>query len=193
MSAEENQGRPVTATPAPGEAIGEGAAPMTTATFPIVDGDIFRWRYKDEKPEHLREYGRYHCKSLIAVAQKGWLVDTFWSSPTDGSWLATYADAPGKLELSKLGNFADLEKRDDYHRFYYDDADVVDLSHSNSSRDNLYIRKGAVRSREKMRAVMLERIETAKRELQSAQWRLERERKILVDLDAATDLDKVYL
>lgn len=160
----------------------------------ITDGDIFRWRYKDEKPEHLRDYGRYHCKSRIAIAKGGLLIDTYWSMlSTSNSAYWPYADAARELELERLGNFANLEKRPEYHKYYYADADVVDLSHANSSKDNLYVRKGAARCRAKMRAVMLENIATTERDLAYAQHKLERQRKTLAEVESAADLDEVYL
>lgn len=159
----------------------------------IRDGDVFRWRYKDERPDDRRPYNRYHCKSMIAVAKGGLLIDTYWSMAGDNSTCWSYETAVDVLELERLGNFAELEKRPEYDREHYDDADIVDLNHSNSSRDNFYIRKGAPRSRTKMLAVMSERVANAEREIGSAQRRLELARAKLAEVGTVADLDKVYL
>lgn len=169
---------------------------MSDATAPlavkIVDGDIFRWRYKDEKPEQLGAYGRYHCKSQIAIATGGgWLEDTFWHGGSDVCW--TYADAERDLELTRLGNLNELEKRPEYEAAYYADEDCVDLNHSNSSRGNFYVRKGAIRSREKMIRIAEERWAEAEREAKFASERAERYRLMVGDLVGGKSLDEVYL
>lgn len=174
-------------------------APGSERAPSIKDGDIFRWRYKDEKPEQLGAWGRYHCKSRIAIAKKdGRLIDTFWCHSLEraggmdcAQW--TYEEAGEHLELTLLGNLAELEKRPEYHANYYDDADYLDLNHSNSSTGNFYVRKGAQRSRDKMRSVVLERMTEADREIARGHSNLERHRAILADIDGGKSLDEVYL
>jgi hypothetical protein len=109
-----------------------------TAAIEIKDGDIFRWRYKDETSEDMGAYRRYHCKSQIA--RDGRLTDTFWGGlSTNISW--KYSDALERLDLTHIANFADLDSQQEYMAAYYDDADCVNLNHSNSSKGNFYIRK----------------------------------------------------
>jgi hypothetical protein len=55
-----------------------------------------------------------------------------------------------------------LERAKEYQADYYDDADIVNLNHSNSSRDNFYLRKGAKKSQAKM-------LEVARRNLERSQ------------------------
>lgn len=159
----------------------------------IKHGDIFRWRYKDEKLEHLGPWRRYHCKSQIAVAKGGLLIDTYWGGSASDSTHWTYAEAERQLNLTLLGNFADLDKRPEYHAAYYDAADIVDINHPNSSRGNFYVRKGAQRSRDKMRAVLAERIADAERDIASAQSRLDRHRQALSDTEGGKPLGEVHL
>lgn len=165
----------------------------------IKDGDIFRWHYKDETPEQRRPWGRYHCKSCIAVAKGGMLFDTFWcySPEKVGGGMEgarfTYDEAAASLELEHVGNLADLEKQPEWKGAYYDDADCVNLNHSNSSRDNFYIRKGAARSQKKMRATLIERIEACERAISFEQSKLERLRETLNAVEFGEPLDKVYL
>lgn len=159
----------------------------------IKDGDIFRWRYKDEKPDDLGAYRRYHCKSQIAVARDGLLIDTYWNGSASDSANWSYDEAEQKLALTHLGNFAELEKKPEYHSEYYDDVDCVDLNHPNSSRDNFYVRKDAQRSRSKMRAVIANRIAETERGIAYAQSKLERDRQLLAALDSGKILDEVCL
>lgn len=111
------------------------------------EGDIFRWSYRDPNTDN-RNYGSYHCCSRIAVFKGGLLRDTFWGSGSEGRWFRP-EDFP-KLELTFVANFSDLESAHEYQADYYDDADIVNLNHSNSTRDNFYLRKDAVRSQKKM-------------------------------------------
>jgi len=158
----------------------------------IKDGDIFRWRYKDEQPEHRRAWGRYHCKSQIAVARDGILRDTYWNDNSSGT-IWSYDEAERLLELSFVANFADLEKRDELAAAYYDDADCVSLNHANSTRGNFYIRKGAKRSKSKMLDTLADQIAKAESEIEFARSRLDRYRETLTAITRGEDLDKVYL
>tara|TARA_Y100000592_G_C5205535_1_gene192524 strand:- start:26 stop:445 length:420 start_codon:yes stop_codon:yes gene_type:complete len=80
--------------------------------------------------------------------------DTFWGG-NDSDKKFSIEDAILKLDLEYLGNFEDLEKTFKEYRAYYNDSDCVDLSHPNSSQDNFYIRKGAKKSLNKMRRVLM--------------------------------------
>lgn len=112
----------------------------------LREGDVYRWRYI-EGDDGGRPWGRYHCKSQIGIVSNGRLVDTYWCS---GSDVKFGADDLHHLKLTFLGNLNDLEKRNEGDRDYYDDADIVNLNHPNSTRGNFYIRKGAKRSAAKM-------------------------------------------
>lgn len=151
------------------------------ANVTLKEGDIYRWGYRE--PGDDRNYGRYHCCSNIAIVDKhGRLRDTFWSCGSDGRSFGV-DDLP-ELELTYLGNMTHLERHPEWQADYYDDADIVNLNHSNSTRDNFYIRKGAKRSPAKMLAsahYKLERAESAKR---SAEWDIDRLTKTIASLEA---------
>ena len=83
-----------------------------TKTTEIKDGDIFRWKYTDEKPGDNHPWQRYHCKSQIAIAKDGRLMDTYWSGHSDHWW--EYDEALEKLVLTFLGNFSELEPKERY-------------------------------------------------------------------------------
>lgn len=132
---------------------------MTDVIEALREGDIFRWSYRDPNTDN-RSYGSYHCCSRIAVVKNGRLLDTYWSCASDGRSFGA-EDLP-KLELTRVGNFAELDHAKEYQADYYDDADIVNLNHANSTRDNFYLRKGAKKSQAKM-------LEVARRNLERSQ------------------------
>jgi hypothetical protein len=162
-----------------------------TQTTDIRNGDIFRWRYADENPGDNAPYRRYHCKSQIAIAKNGRLMDTYWGGSSDHWW--TYGEAPSKLVLTFLGNLADLEPKEPYMAEYYDAADCVDISHPNSSRGNFYVRKGAKRSEQKMREVIAYKIGKEESAIRVAGWHIETLKKELAKIESGTPLEEVYL
>ena len=113
----------------------------------IKDGDIFRWSYREPATGMLADY-KYHCCSRIAVARNGHLRDTYWHGGSDGRFFGP-DDLP-RLDLTYLGNFADLDNVGEWQANYYADADIVDINHANSTRGNFYLRKGAKRCAAKM-------------------------------------------
>jgi hypothetical protein len=140
---------------------------MESKTISLREGDIFRWYFLT--PGDDRAYGRYHCCSQIAIVRGGRLRDTYWSSGNDGRSFGP-DDLPN-LELTRLGNLADLERAEEYKADYYDDADIVDLNHPNSTRGNFYLRKGAKRSAKKMLESALHKLEKAQAEERAASRR----------------------
>lgn len=146
---------------------------------PLREGNIYRWSYRE--PGDNGQYGRYHCCSNIAiVAANGRLHDTFWSCGSDGRWFDV-DDLP-KLELTYLGNMADLDRHPEWQADYYDDADIVNLNHSNSTRDNFYLRKGAKRSAAKMLASARYKLEQVESKKRSAEWDIERLTKVIAQI-----------
>ena len=132
------------------------------------DGDIYFWSWK-QPAEHMP----YHCCARKAIVRGKYLVDTFWSSPSDGrSW--TQEQALERLHLEYKGNFDELEHVQDYLAQYYEPADLVNLNHPNSSRDNLHLRKAAKRSKEKMLAAANYKIERSISEISMAEDRIKR-------------------
>jgi hypothetical protein len=145
---------------------------VTTTTEPateLVDGQIYRWRWKDEaRDRDNAPYRSYHCKSQIAIVRNGRLYDTFWSTPSyehevdaDAVTLTHYADESWPT-ISEW----DLP--------YYASDDVASMRHSNNSGALIYLRPGATKNAERIRAEIDWRIEKAESEIRSAQSALER-------------------
>jgi hypothetical protein len=165
-------------------ALGGMEGMMSDVIEALREGDVYRWRYRDPKADG-HPYGSYHCCSCIAIVQRGTLKDTFWQiggSFSDGRSFAL--EDLHKLELTLLGNLSHLVLAKEYEADYYDDADIVDLNHSNSTRGNFYLRNGAKRSRGKMEAVARQRLAEAESDLHTAQRRMDEINQIIARMMA---------
>lgn len=159
----------------------------------MKEGDVFRWSYRE--PGDDRSYGRYHCCSRIAiVVASGRLRDTYWmigkSFASDSRSFG--ANDIDKMNLTYLGNLADLEKAPEWKDDYYDDADIVNLNHSNSLRNNFYLRKGAKLSAAKMLAAANRKLERAQSDERSARRKVEEMLTAISRIEAG-EIDDVYL
>lgn len=120
---------------------------------------MYFWRWKDGVLDGTPS--PYHCWSRKAVVgADGKLRDTYWSDNTDKLVPLDYA------ELTYRGNINEMKKIYHYEAQFYCDKDVVDMRHSNNSRAQVYVVPGAERDPGVMRDLVLERIETARREIE---------------------------
>lgn len=112
------------------------------------NGDVYTWSYKNV--ENMFE--PYHCRSCIGIVRGLSLEDTFWG---DSDYKNTFSqsDCFKLLDLVYLGNINDYIPCAGYERSWYDDKDLLDLSHSNC-KDQFYRKKDAVKSKEKMLKVL---------------------------------------
>lgn len=121
---------------------------MTDTQF--KDGDIFKWRWKDDaKDADCGPYKSYHCKSQRAVVKDGKLFDTFW-----GDWSSDRVVNLDKVIITFLGNENEMEKITEYNAQFYKGEDIVNMNHSNNTRAPIYLKTGAKRDAETMRAVI---------------------------------------
>lgn len=153
---------------------------MTEVIEALTEGDVYRWSYRDPATDN-RPWGSYHCCSRIAVVERGRLRDTYWYG-NDGKSFGV-DDLPN-LELKRLANLSELVPAKEYEAEYYDDADIVDLNHANSTRDNFYLRKGAKRSPDKMMATAQQRLAEAESDFSTAGRRIDALSEIIRKLDA---------
>jgi len=120
------------------------------------------------------------------------LWDTYWRVGQSFSGCRSFGlNDLFKIELTRLGNLSDLEKAPEYQAEYYDDADIVDLNHANSTKGNFYLRKGAVRSQKKMLEVARSKLERSLSEERYAVQESERFHKAISKIEAG-ELD-IYL
>lgn len=130
------------------------------------EGDIFHWRYKDEKPEDCAAFRRYHCKSMIAVFEKGVLHDTYWGSTYEGRI------ARDSVVLDFKGNAIEMSVISECEKAFYRPEDIVDMNHPNNSRAPVYVKVGATRDPEIMKAYFEYKIERAKHDIDLAHRRI---------------------
>lgn len=145
----------------------------------LQERDVYRWAYRDPKTNSA-PWGDYHCCSRIAVVRSGRLYDTYWVGGDNRSF--GLDDLP-RLELKRLGNLSEWEVHMEYDADYYDDADIVDLNHSNSPRGNFYIRKGATRSKAKILETARARLEQALSDERTAARRSDELRAIISGIE----------
>lgn len=162
--------------------------PEHAETVDFREGDIFRWRWKnDVRHADNAPYRSYHCRSQIAVVRNGKLFDTFWGSPS-----YEHIISPDDVLLERQGNPEEMTKIHPADSHYYRREDLVDMRHSNNSRAPVYVKAGASRDPEVMAALVDYEIERRHSAIRSAQWDLER----LADAKesiAAGKLDNLYI
>ena len=149
------------------------------------DGDIYFWRYADDMGRNHSDL--YHCKSRKAVVVNGQIIDTFWSCSSDGLVLD-----PSRVVLEFKGNKSDLRAIRAWEVKYYDEQDVVDMRHSNSSSAEIYVKAGALRSRDAMLAHIAEMKSEQASIIRCAEHRLELLGRSEADVNAGR-LDEVYV
>lgn len=155
--------------------------------------DVYRWSYKNTEDM----FEPYHCKSRIGIykAERDVLADTFWSGSYHNNRCFSMKECEELLDLTYLGNLGDFESAREYDQAMYDDKDFLNLNHSNSSRGNCYLRKGAVKSKEKMHKIIKRNAAKLKADYEYARKAYQREIDKLgyEDLEYVSALDGVSL
>lgn len=144
------------------------------------EGDVFSWCYKEIDYKSSTQY--WCCSGTGVVASNGLMYDTFWGIGINNNGrVFTQEDVESKIDVTFLANLNDYESCKKEDRTYYDDKDFLDLSNSNNSCF-FYLRKGAVKSLDKMRKILERNIKDAEFKLTSAQQNLEWEKRKLEEL-----------
>jgi hypothetical protein len=160
---------------------------MKFSPIPLIwsKDDIVFWSYSQKYIDSLSyKNDLYWAKSRIAVFNGEKFVDTYWNSGNNLSF--TPEDIGDRFEIQYIGNFSDLDKQGNYAQFedlekYYDDDDIVDLNHPNSSRGNLYLRKGAKRSLTKIKKSLEYQIKRSQEKIDHLNWVLDQEKEKLAN------------
>lgn len=160
--------------------------------------DVFRWSFTEEEYARRRKNSSdpYWCCSNIGIIRKDefgyYLEDTYWGSCSNKSY--NLEDFDGKINLAFLGNLDDFEVCRKTDQAMYADVDILDLTHANGG--GVYLRKGAVKSKDKMIAVIKRNAYKLKQDVEyaqrSLQWELDRLKNI-DELNYASALDKVSM
>lgn len=148
----------------------------------MKEGDIFFWQWKNLEGRLMPS----HCCSHKAVFKRGVLRDTFWSGNSEGALRLE------DIETEYQGNIHQMTEISAPNTHYYRPQDIVDMRHSNHSRAPVYLKAGATRDPETMRAHAQYQIERSESEIRMAKDRIERLNEAVAKIDAGK-LDKVYL
>lgn len=159
---------------------------------PWRENDIFRWSYKDRISIGKSHTDLYWCKSRIFIFRNGHFVDTYWHGSGDNSTFSMER-IEKDIDLEYLGNFDELERTDEWNQDYYEEKDIVNLNHPNSRKGNVYLRKGAQKSRDKMLEVATYNLEKAESKLRSAEWDVQRSKEKLAELQSDKPTSEIYL
>ena len=159
----------------------------------MKDQDVYRWSYKSTEGM----FEPYHCKSGIGIFSESnkALRDTFWGNlGSNGRWFSV-EECEDLIDLKYLGNLNDYTPARETDQAMYDDKDFLNLNHSNSSRGNCYLRKGAVKSKEKMHKIIKRNAAKLKADYEYARRAYQQEIDKLgcEDLEYVSALDGVSL
>lgn len=155
--------------------------------------DVFRFWYHPDVAEKI--FNPSHCfdgKLIVKQDANGllYLEDTYWASGSDNyRWSLEETLRRGTIEL--ICNLDEIARINEYEQNYYDDNDILDLSWQHGCYKQFAIRKGAVRSKEKMLKTLRGKIEEAERDVNYNKRQIERAKRNIEKV-AAGDLD-IYL
>lgn len=147
------------------------------------EGDIFKWRYKDTSGMSAP----YHCKSQIAILHDGHLRDTYWTD-----YKTKFIVDPDKCQLEFIANQDDLEPLSKHNRKYFNTKDIVDISHSNSYSENLYVRKGSKPCKQTIKKHIREEIDQLEIELEHAKGRIRLLTEKFQEIEDSDDLTDIW-
>lgn len=150
----------------------------------INKNDVYSFRYNEKYTQKLFE--PYRCFDGILVVRekksgKLYLEDTFWSSENK---TFTLEEALNQGHLEFILNLNDFDISEEYKEKYYTTSDFKILPCHHGYQKSYYLRKGAVKSKEKMLEVINNNIEELNRKKNSIEWSIELQQKNLKDLES---------
>jgi len=130
--------------------------------------DVYEFRYNAEMVKKL--VYPYHCFDGTLIVRKFddgslRLVDTYWNSDNR---TFTIEKALKEGELTFICNLDEVDELKGFGTEYYDDSDVIRLKIHAGYRNETYLKKGAVKSKDKMISVIKEKIEIEENNIRSA-------------------------
>ena len=159
----------------------------------MKENDIYQWSWKDE---HMlsKNYGdAYWCCARLAKVINGDLMDLFWSM---GESPQSKRLDTNKVNLVYLGNLDDYQEVRTTDEFkYYNQEDTLNILHANHSVNwgkCFFIKKDAVKSKDKIKQELVKRLEDLEYQAQSIQRDIARTNKKLTELDSCEDLTKFW-
>ena len=159
----------------------------------MKENDIYKWSWKDE---HLpsKNYGdAYWCCARLAKVIDGNLMDLFWSM---GQSSQSKRLDINKVDLMYLGNLDDYQEVRTTDEFkYYNKEDTLNISHANHSGNwgkCFFIKKGAVKSKDKIKQELVKRLEDLEYQAQSIQRDIARAKEKLAKLEDCEGLNNFW-
>ncbi len=159
----------------------------------LREGDIYFWHWSDAEREKRLKYNNgsyqltYWCMSQKAIVRNGRLIDTYWSDMS-----SERAVDPQRVVLDYKGNEATLKKISPWEADYYEPEDVVDMRHANSSRDVVYVKPSAERSKDRMIELLKYQRERCESAIRSANWNIEKIDEALAQAQRG-ELENLYV
>ena len=154
--------------------------------------DVYSFRY--DEVEVKKMFAPYHCFDgmLVVKERKGKLMleDTYWGYGDNRTF--TPEEALQKGTLTFKYNLDEVEEIKKYELCYYADEDLFNLSHQHGCYSKYAKRKGAQRNKEKMLAVLTQRIADEKSKIKWSQRNLVSLNEKLQKIEAG-DVQEVWL
>ena len=157
------------------------------------EGDLFWWSYTvseyEKRKDSVNAGTLYWCVSRIFRFNGTNFVDTYWHGSDNKTW--TPEQAEKQLDLIFLANENNLEKTQTPE--YYDNSDIVNLNHPNSSKGNIYVKKAASRSKKAMSEYANKKLEDANYDKRRAEREVELYANKLQEIENSDDLDNIWI
>lgn len=145
--------------------------------------DVYRFRYNEDELERSSRDLKWCFDGQLIVKEDSdglYLEDTYWRSD-NRCFVLEEALEKGTLEFVCNLDEAEECKEDPYN--YYDDEDIFDLSYQHNSQKRIMVRKGAKRSKDKMKEVLEYKISESERQLKSVQYDIDIYKNKLKELE----------
>lgn len=153
--------------------------------------DVYSF-YFNEEYRNKHSYSNHCFDGQFVVKQEEdgefYFLDTYWASKHDGfkHWgdhrTMSVENAIKNGTLKFICNLDDVEEIREHDMIYYADEDLFNLSYQHGCYKFFVKKKGAIRSAEKMEAVILERISSSEHKIGSLKRDIERYNETLVKL-----------
>lgn len=169
----------------------------------IKENDVFTWRYTQKHIESL-EYKNdlYHCKERLAVAKNVngtfMFFDTFWGIGRTDNYTFIEAEIDKKYEVEFYCNLDEIDKQPNHSdvKKYYDDKDVFTLHDQHACASSCiyhYLKKGAVKSKDKMIQITKRKIQEIEDKIEYSKSDLIRANKTLDEIVSGADINNIYI
>lgn len=159
-------------------------------THKLQIGDHFKWMY-NALPSGQEPYW---CKSQMCVWDGVHFKDLFWSM---GESTTSFILPVDNILLCFIGNIYDYNECREYEMKYYDESDILNRGHSNHNSawgSCFFIKKGAVRSRDKIKTNLLHKLEEAEYKIKSAMYDKTKIQEYLDNIDDPNyNLNDIYI